>query len=292
MSVASRFDTFLSNIALTDAQVKVGGERREAVVKALNGNYYNFSNSTANSLYIGSWGKRTRLRPTRDVDVLYTLPKAVYDRFQGRTGNKQSQLLQEIRGVLATVFANTNIRGDGPAVVVPFTAYNVELIPSFKLTDGKYWVCMTSNGGTYKIADYDAEASQISTSDTNSKGNTRHLVRMMKCWQGYCDVPIKSFWLELLAAQFLDTWKYRGESKTYYDWMVRDFLKHLTNQKNTWLVAPGTSDMMNIGEVWHSKANTALGRAEKACDYEGQNQSADAGTEWQKIFGTDIPKDA
>jgi len=42
----------------------------------------------------------------------------------------------------------------------------------------------------------------------------------MKCWQGYCSVPIKSFWLELLAVQFLDSWKHRGESKTYYDWMA------------------------------------------------------------------------
>jgi hypothetical protein len=291
MGVTARFETFLFNITLTDAQIKAGGDRREAVVGALNQNYYKSSHKTANSLYIGSWRKFTRIRPPRDVDVLYTVPKSVYDRYQQRSGNKQSQLLQEIKGVLLAEFPNTNIKGDGPAVIVPFSAYNVELIPTFKLTDGKYWVCMTANGGSYKVADYDAEANQMSTSNTNTKGNTRDLVRIMKCWQGYCSVLIKSFWLELLAVQFLDSWKHRGESKTYYDWMARDFLKHLTNQKNTWLVAPGTSDLMNIGEAWHARASIALGRAEKACDLE-RDHPDDAGAEWQKIFGTNIPKSA
>jgi hypothetical protein len=73
--------------------------------------------------------------------------------------------------------------------------------------------------------------------------------------------------------------------------MVRDFMKYLTDQKNTWLVAPGTSDLMNIGEAWHARASIALGRAEKACDLE-RDHPDDAGAEWQKIFGTNIPKSA
>ena len=30
----------------------------------------------------GSWGKLTRVRPVRDIDVLFVLPYSVYQRFQ------------------------------------------------------------------------------------------------------------------------------------------------------------------------------------------------------------------
>lgn len=183
MSVTKRFTTFLNNIRLTDAQVDAGKSRRESVVKAMNGHYWNSSSSTTNSRFVGSWGKFTRLRPPRDVDVLFVLPKSTYDRFEGLTGNKQSQLLQEIKGVLVKSFPNTAIKGDGPVVKVPFTSYDVELVPAFELTGGGYWVCMTDGGGYYKKADYDAENTVIKDSHEKSNEKTRELIRMMKRWQ-------------------------------------------------------------------------------------------------------------
>lgn len=172
MSVSSRFEAFLNNLALTEDQKKNGAARRESVVSALNSNYWSSSSGTVNSLFVGSWGKATRIRPPRDVDVVFTLPYSVYERFQQRTGNKQSQLLQEIKGVLLKSFSSTDIRGDGPVVVVPFATYNVELIPAFFLQSGAYWVCMTDNGGRYKTADYKAEIDSVSSSNTNTKNNT------------------------------------------------------------------------------------------------------------------------
>ena len=146
VSVSSRFSEFLGKIKLTDNQISSGVTCRESVVRCLNVAYYGTSGVSANSLAIGSWGKFTRIRPPRDVDVLFRLPDAVYHRFQQRAGNKQSQLLQEVRGHLQGSFSSTNIRGDGPVVLVPFAAFNVEVIPAFRLTNGQYYVCMTDSG--------------------------------------------------------------------------------------------------------------------------------------------------
>lgn len=289
MTVSNRFNTFLNNITLTDTQKAAGAARRGAVVKALNAFYWNSSSETDNSIYIGSWGKLTRIRPPRDVDVLFKLPKSVYDRFQLRSGNKQSQLLQEVKGVLLAKFPNTDIRGDGPVVKIPFSEYNVELAPAFTLQNGRYWVCSTSNGGEYKEADHSAELDLIKRSAEKTNGNTRQLIRMMKRWQGYCGVPIKSFWIELIACEFLEKYEHKDKSSTYYDYMVRDFLKYLEGKRNSNLYAPGTYEQMYIGEAWFSKAQTARLRADKACNLEGTDPAA-AGDEWQKIFGTDIPK--
>lgn len=289
MSVSSRFSTFLENIKLTDPQVTAGQTSRESVVKVLNAHYWGSSSTTNNSKYVGSWAKFTRVRPPRDVDVLFELPKSVYDRYQQKSGNKQSQLLQEVKNVLLAAFPKTDIKGDGPVVKVPFAAYNVELAPAFTLTNKRYYVCMTNDGGSYKEADYDAEAKLISDSNTRSSDKTRELIRMMKRWQAYCEVPIKSFWIELIAVEFLSTWQYYDKSREYYDWMVRDFLSYLVGKENMSLYAPGTYEQMYLGSAWTSKAKSARDRAVKACSLETTDAAA-AGDEWQKIFGTDIPK--
>jgi hypothetical protein len=51
---------------------------------------------------------------------------------------------------------------------------------AFKLTTGKYWIFDTNVGGRYKEIDPDAEIKAVSDSDIQYKGNTRHLIRMMK----------------------------------------------------------------------------------------------------------------
>jgi hypothetical protein len=153
MGTSERFSQFIANISLTDDQKTKGAERRHAVVRVLNLQYYGLASGTSNSIYVGSWAKFTRIRPPRDVDVLFTMPVSVYERYQNRSGNKQSQLLQEVKNVLSLAYPNTAIRGDGPVVIVPFSAYNVEVIPAFALNGGGHWVCMTDNGGRYKKAD-------------------------------------------------------------------------------------------------------------------------------------------
>lgn len=289
MGVSERFTTFLSNIRLTDAQKTDGATKRESVCSALNWKYYSSTSGTNNSFYVGSWGKLTRIRPPRDVDVLFKLPNSVYERFQGKTGNKQSQLLQEVKNVLVASFPKTDIRGDGPVVLVPFQSYAVELLPAFVLTSGQYWIPITANGGSYKTFDPDAEIKHINDSNGKTNNNTLDLVRMLKCWQAHCSVPLKSFYLELLAVKFLDQWEHAGKSKTYYDWMTRDFFGWLVNQAWGTLYVPGTWEILSLGNAWKSKAQSAYDRAAKATQNEADNLPYTAGEEWQKIFGTDIP---
>lgn len=288
MGVSERFTIFLSNIRLTDVQKSDGATKRESVCSALNRKYYSSTSGTDNSFYVGSWGKLTRIRPPRDVDVLFKLPNAVYERFQGKTGNKQSQLLQEVKNVLVVSFPKTEISGDGPVVLVPFQSYAVELLPAFVLTSGQYWIPITANGGSYKTFDPSAEIKHIK--DSNGKtNNTLDLVRMLKCWQAYCSVPLKSFYIELLAVKFLDQWEHAGKSKTYYDWMTRDFFAWVVNQAGGTLYVPGTWESLPLGDAWKSKAQTAYDRAAKATQHEADNLPYTAGEEWQKSFGADIP---
>lgn len=242
-------------------------------------------------MLVGSWGKGTEVRPPRDIDVLFVLPTSVHTKYESRLGNKQSQLLQEVKEVLRNTYSTTKMRADGQVVIVPFTTYAVEVLPAFLLSSGQYWICDTNQGGKYKPTDPVAELDAVSTSDTLSSGNTRHLVRMFKRWQEYCNVPLKSFWIELLAVEFLETWEHRGNGTIYYDWMVRDFLNFIIGKANQFIFVPGTYELIYLSDDWKSRAETAYTHALPACGYEAADYKYITNDEWEKIFGPDIVLD-
>jgi hypothetical protein len=127
------------------------------------------------------------------VDLYFLLPPAVHGRFQGYVWNRQSALLQEVKGILAGTYPDTDMSGDGQVVLVRFGSYCVEVVPAFLLTNGRYWICDTHDGGSYKETDPWAEIGYIEAFDSANNRKLRPLIRMLKAWQDFCSVPIKSF---------------------------------------------------------------------------------------------------
>jgi len=292
IAVRHRFEQFHRNLSLTTLQIQDGLTKRAGVVDCLNRHYYASDSSTDNSFVIGSWGKDTATRPPRDVDLYFLLPVQVYYGYQDHSWNRQSSLLQEVKNVLGYTYPDTEMRGDGQVVVVRFESYSVEVVPAFQLTNGRYWICHTHNGGSYKETDPWAEVHHIETVDQATNRNLRPLIRMLKAWQQYCAVPIKSFQLELLAADFLGQSPWRLQNYFWFDWIIRDFFAYLYHCAHTFVVVPGTFETIRLGDEWQSRAELAYHRAEKACRYEKDNLVAAAGEEWQKIFGIQIPRTA
>jgi hypothetical protein len=290
IAVTQRFEDFHRNVALTPSQRLDGQTKRSGVVGCLNRHYYGFTSGSDNSFLVGSWGKDTAVRPPRDVDMCFVLPVEVYHRLQGHVGNRQSALLQEVKAVLAGTYPDTDMRGDGQVIVVQFDTYCVEVLPAFLLQNRRYWICNTHNGGSYKTTDPSAEVDFVDAVDKTNNHNLRPLIRMLKAWQATCLVPIKSFQLELLAADFIGNSPWRLNDFFYFDWITRDFFAYLYHQANSSVVVPGTNEMIYLGNDWQSRAETAYYRAEKACRYEKINFVQAAGEEWQKIFGQQIPR--
>jgi Second Messenger Oligonucleotide or Dinucleotide Synthetase domain len=292
IAVRQRFQQFHDNLSLTPRQSIDGMTKRNGVINCLNRHYYGSTSVNDNSFLVGSWGKQTAMRPPRDVDLYFLLPFSVYTRLQAHIWNRQSALLQEVKDILAETYPGTDMRGDGQVVVVRFDSYNVEVVPAFLLTNGRYWICDTNQGGFYKEADPWAEVNYINSVDRATNSNLRPLIRMLKAWQAYCTVPIKSFQLELLAAQFISQCDWRLRDYFWFDWVSRDFFAYLYHRANTFVVVPGIHEQIFLGNAWQSRAASAYSRAVKACEHERYNRVEAAGDEWQKIFGTQIPRTA
>jgi hypothetical protein len=186
--------------------------------------------------------------------------------------------------------STARIRADGQVVEIPFNSISIEIVPAFRLQNGNVWICDTNDGGRYKTVAPEAEGKSLSDSDTAYNGNTRALVRMAKRWKDECNVPIKSFQLEILAQVFLRSWPHSRNDIFWYDWMVRDFFAFLIQHQNGNVTFPVTGEVSLLGSEWLSKAQTAYNNAVEACVCERDNYERLAGQSWQKVFGTAVPE--
>ena len=290
VGVRPRFRRFDEALGLTADQLQDGLTKQKGVRQCLQRAYYGGASENPPGFLVGSWGKGTAVRPPQDVDIFFPLPVDVYQRINGNAGNVQSALLAEVRGHLQRTYPQSTIRGDGQVVLVAFNTVAVEVVPVF-LYDGNRGYVMpdTNRGGRWKLVDPLAEIYLLEAADAGSRGNATAMARMLKVWKRECNVPLRSYQIELLAAEFVGAYEYREKDWYYYDWFMRDFFSWLCLQAHRNLIIPGTGEVVNLGSEWLSRAETARGRALTACGYEWNDWTIVAGEEWQKIFGNRIP---
>lgn len=287
----SAFRKFLENIKLTDLQKADAETKIKNVSETLHAKYYpttTYDGST--KLLIGSYGKHTHIRPPKDIDLLFKMPDSEFARFDALSGNKQSQLLQEVRGILKDRFSTTEgIKAWGKVILISFSesTHTVELLPAWRLPSGEYRIPNTENGGSWDIWNPSAEIKAIHDSSTQTK-HTKSLVRMLKAWVRNCGVPLKSYILEILVIDYLRD-QYSNQVNEQYPQLVLGFFEYLRAKRHGSVHSLGSSQSISLGDAWASRVDSAVSRAEKAIEYEAADKLRDASLEWQKIFGADFP---
>lgn len=290
IAVRERFSRFVANLQITPTQQEDGVGKHINAGEVLERAYYggNFGDSPP-GLLVGSWGKGTQVRPSNDVDSFFILPAEVKTRFDERSGNVQSQLLQEVKSVLEVTYSQTRIRGDGQVVVIGFNTVTLEIVPVFRTLGGAFVMPDTNDGGQWKSVNPWAQITSIDTTDRIMNGNVRALSQIMKHWRNEKNVPLSSFAIERLVSEFLPARGWGDQSTFWYDYYVRDFLQYLCGRANTYLAVPGNDEPYWLGNDWLSRAETARDVAIRACRWEYHDYDVTAGQEWQRIFGTRIP---
>jgi hypothetical protein len=293
--VSTLFQSVMQNTQLTTAQIADASGKHQRVRRCLNSWYYSVDSSTANSFLVGSYVKDTQIKPPSDVDILFKLPDSVWRRFYERVGNKQSQLLQEVRSALLATFPTTAIKGDGQIVSVPFETYAIEVLPAFP-ANSTYLHADSNGGGSWRNTDPVAEHDYLTASNTTTGGKTKHLIKMLKAWKWSRGVPIKSFVLELAASRFLTTWSYNlnadgtPTSFGYYDYMLRDFFTWLQGvESQAWYLPGSTLGMVNLGNAWSAQARFAATASARATRLGAEDKPALAAMEWRNVLGNYVP---
>ena len=176
------FDVLCSNIELDNFDEMEKSSK--SIAKKLNSVYYDLDNDDTSHLYIvGSVGRKTAIKGSSDLDILFDLPSDTYKKFDAYESNGQSALLQEVKKFLQERYPKTDISGDGQVVVIEFSRYTVELVPGFKQADGRFKYPDTNNGGSWKYTDPLPEQDTCQESDNNSNCKYFDFFHILRKWK-------------------------------------------------------------------------------------------------------------
>jgi len=242
---------------------------------------------------MGGFAKGTAIRLARTIDLLCSLPAGLAGEAELARGPRAlTPLHHDLIGVLSLRYGAVQTsregwlsvtigRGDDELVAV-------RVIPAFPGPDRGYRISTPSGKSqptTWRHTDPFAESTNLRKADALSGGKATHLVRMLKAWRHARGIPITSFALELLAAEFVTVWTYHRRSLLFYDWMVRDFFFWVTAQAGTVLAVPGGTSGLEAGEDWLTEAWTAHEIAREASALERDNRDGEAANLWRSLFG-------
>ena len=283
-SIEQGFSDFLTNIKATAAETSATVSHR-ASIKACLENKFGLKRFTR----IGSFGNGTNISAYSDVDYLACLPT---------TSLKQSSnySLRVVKEALETRFPNTGVMVRCPTVVCPFGEYrsqHTEIVVADYVKEEKgykVYEIADGNDGWMQICP-DAHNAYVDAGDKNHDGKVKPLIRFIKAWKCYRDVPIKSFYLEMRVAKYAD-----GESSIVYDIDVKSILTMLRDNGLAALQDPMGID----GYIYPckteafkqdalSKLNTAATRAEIARTATTNGDIKEAFDWWKLIYNDKFP---
>jgi len=127
--------------------------------------------------------------------------------------------------------------------------------------------------------------------DEKHGGKVKPLIRFIKAWKYFRDVPLSSFYLELRVAKYAS-----GERSIVYDIDVQRILRSLWDNQLPSMQDPmGVSGMISACKTSAarddalSKLSTAVIRAEKARESSAHGDTSEAFDWWRLLYNYEFP---
>lgn len=170
----------------------------------------------------GSFGSGTNVRRCSDVDYFAVIPTANLKQDSRTT-------LARVADSLRSRFSFTpNIRVNAPGVQVPFGddgAETVKIIPVDETGNtqlGFRQFDMPDGAGGWKFSAPESHKAYVDSIDRKLNGRVKPLIRLVKAWKFFRNVPIRSFYLEMRGAANAD-----NDSSIIFDLDVKNVLVRL-----------------------------------------------------------------
>lgn len=257
---------------------------RESIKACLESNF-----SMQNFFRTGSTGNGASISGYSDSDYFASIPA---DNLKSNSATS----LREVKEALQKRFPNTGVYVDSPAVVCPFGTSDAE---TFEIVPAHY-LKRENDYNIYDIPDSNNEwmkagptAHNQYVTDVNKKlgYKVKPLIRFIKAWKYYCNVPISSFYLEIRTVKYAEK-----ESSIEYSIDVKNVIKLMCDNDLASVVDPtGISGYIKACKSESkkndamSKLNSARSRAIKARTAENDGNIGDAYYWWNMFFNSKFP---
>ena len=278
------FRDFLSKLTPTGTESEAAKKHRASIEARLKTDF-----GLRRFVRIGSFGNGTSISGYSDVDYLACLAR-------DQLTKNSTYSLGKVRDALDDRFPNSGVRVSCPAVVVPFgttKSETTEVVPADYLDDenGYEVYDIADCAGAWMHASPDAHKAYVASIDDKLSGKVKPLIRFIKAWKFFRDLPISSFYLELRVAKYAS-----GESSIVYDMDVKRVLCHLRDCELADMQDPmGISGYIPpcktqaLYEEALSKLETAATRAEKAREAADKNNISDGFYWWRLLYNDEFP---
>jgi hypothetical protein len=281
------FDRFLTKLQPTISEHAKSVSHRSSVTRCFENNW-----ARTKLFETGSFGNGTGVRHFSDTDYFAICPEEVLYENSATT-------LRYIKETLQDTFTRTLIEVRTPSVRISFGMHASEIL---EITPACYNKLVVTPGGkrrSYFIPDYEggwmvscpsAHNAYVDKQNKRLGGKLKPLIRLIKAWKFYNNVPITSFYLELRVTKYAER-----RSVIIYDIDIRNILKLLCEND-----LPRLQDPMGFsGYVWPckteakwrnaiSKLTVGYSRAIYACENQAARRDL-AFYWWQKFYNYEFP---
>ena len=235
--------------------------------------------------YSGSAKNGTDISRLSDVDMFASIPT-------DNLKQNSATTLRLIKECLQARFPRTNIYVDSPAVVADFGLGSwdtAEVIPADYIrqtTANKNIYDIPNGNGGWMRSSPSSHNAYVTIQNNRLDKKLKPLIRFVKAWKYYRNVPISSFHLELRVARLMES-----ESSIVYDIDLASVFRKLENIELSAIrdpmgvsgLVPACSSQASLDAAL-SKLQTARVRADKAGNAERDGQIKDAFDWWDLVF--------
>lgn len=282
-SVDEGFRDFDKKLTPSSAEAEAARKHRASVEACLEANY-----KVLRFFRSGSYGNGTSIRYHSDVDHFVSL--------DDKHKNLSTSVLSNLRSVFKSRFPHTSVYVRTPAVRIDFGSggsLKYEIVPAFlKSTSGLgYTYEIPKPGGGWMKSSPEGHNKYVAKQNDRLNKGVKPLIRFIKAWKYYNDVPISSFYLELRVAKYSST-----QDLILYSWDVEKMFRQLSSNDLAAItdptgaggyIYPCSSDSDKTTAL--SKVRTAARRAANAREMEEKAKISDAFDWWDKVFAGKFP---
>jgi hypothetical protein len=284
LTVSEGFDTFHSWLTPTGTESANAKSHRASIEACLKTNF-----GMTRFFRTGSFGNATSVSGYSDVDYFASIPREKLKQDSGLT-------LKQVKDALDTRFPSTGVHIDGPAVVVPFgsnRSETTEIVPAdFIKREHDCSTYEIPNGyGGWMLSSPELSKLNIDVIDRQLKNKVKPLIRFIKAWRYYRNVPISSFYLETYVGIYAETQK-----SIVYSIDIAIILSKLLSSN-----LPNINDPMGVSGVIQPCKNIvdrnkslkeladAVNRSKYARTAESENRMKDAFYWWNVVYNDLFP---
>jgi Second Messenger Oligonucleotide or Dinucleotide Synthetase domain len=195
------FKKFKSRLELRDGEQRNASKTQKEIRELIDTHF-----SLTKSLLTGSYGRHTKTRPLKDVDIFFVLDKTKESKYL----DKPLVLLDEFRKVLEPKYGKDKVKIGRRSIGIDLPVdindedkiLSIDAVPAFDV--GNHYKIPDNILKIWIETDPEVHAEETTAANKAFDGEWKPLVKMIKKWNETQGKPIKpSFLIEVMALQIL-----------------------------------------------------------------------------------------